>query len=80
MQAEIFSSANFSLNLSLIVFIFITCAGRQLVEEWASFFFGVSQIYTASSKRDAAQGYIYKAEVAWLCMWDLIFPFVILKL
>ena len=29
---------------------------------------------------DAVQGYIYKAGVAWLRMWDLIFPFVILEL
>ena len=29
---------------------------------------------------DAAQGYINEAGIAWLRMWDLIFPFVILKL
>ena len=42
--------------------------------------FFVSQICTASSKSDVAQGYINKAGVAWLRMCDLIFPFVILKL
>ena len=42
-------------------------------------FFFVLQICTASSKSDAAQCYINIAGVAWLRMWDFIFPFVILK-
>ena len=61
----------------------ITRAGRQRVKEWASFFFiifFVLQICTASSMSDAAQVYINEAGVAWLRMWDLIFPFVFLKL
>ena len=40
----------------------------------------MSQICTASSKRDAPHGYVNNAGVAQLYMWDLILPFVILKL